>query len=295
MKVFITGGTGFIGSAVVSELLESGHRVIALARSEESANKLRTFGSGVDVLYGDLNDHESLKKGVTQSDGVIHLGFIHDFSRFEECCKIDQTAVLCMLESMRGTNKPFVYANGLLWLPEGRLCDEDIRRDPEVQVTRAITEELILGYQDKGVKTMIIRLGASVHGKGDHAFIPSLIEIARSSGNSAYIGDGHNSWPAVHRLDAARLFSIALEHGSAGGVYRAVAESVSTKSIAQAIGTGLTLPLISVPPEEASKQFSFMTMFLSRDVQVSSEKTRTELRWYPREMGLLEDMRANYI
>lgn len=253
MKVFITGGTGFIGSAVVSELLESGHRVIALARSEESANKLRTFGFGVDVLYGDLNDHESLKKGVTQSDGVIHLGFIHDFSRFEECCKIDQTAVLCMLESMRGTNKPFVYANGLLWLPEGRLCDEDIRRDPEVQVTRAITEELILGYQDKGVKTMIIRLGASVHGKGDHAFIPSLIEIARSSGNSAYIGDGHNSWPAVHRLDAARLFSIALEHGSAGGVYQAVPESVSTKSIAQAIGTGLTLPMISVPLKEASE------------------------------------------
>ncbi|KAM3160340.1 Epimerase domain-containing protein [Lachancea thermotolerans] len=260
MKVLITGGSGFIGSGVVSELLSSDHAVIALARSEEPARKLRSLGFGVEVLYGDLKDLESPRKGAVLSEGIIHLGFIHNFNNFSEFCAIDQKAVVCMLDSIQGTNKPFIYPNGTLWLPQGRVCDENERRNPEVHSVRALTEDLFLNSQYKGSKAIVVRLGASVHDKEDHGFVPILAQIAKSSRKSAYIGSGQNVWPAVHRLDAAVLFRLALEHGSAGKIYHAVAESVAFKSIAHGIAKGLNVPAVSVPLEEWPEQFKFVRL-----------------------------------
>lgn len=295
MKVFVTGGSGFIGTGVVSELLHLGHTVVALSRSQESADKLRTLGSDVEILPGNLTDLKSLRKGAAQADATIHLGFVHDFANFEECCKVDQEAVISMLNSIEGSGKTFIYTSGVLGLPEGKSCNEKDKPDPNFPSPRSHTEEVALTYKDKGVKAMVVKLGASVHGKGDHAFVPALIGIAKSSGESAYVGDGQNVWPVVQRLDAVRLFIQALKHGTAGTVYHAVAECVKLKDIAQIIGEISGLPVRSISLNKASRHFGAMSFFVNRDVNATSEITRAELHWEPQGMTLLNDLRENYV
>lgn len=295
MKIFVTGASGFIGFPVVSDLIQAGHQVAALARSEESARKILSLDPKIDIVRGNLEDLDTLSKAAANSDGVIHLGFIHEFDRYDECCEIDRIANLAMLKAIERTDKPFIYANGTFMLPDGKISDEEQRRDPSVHNLRGETEEIVLAHKDKGVRAMVIRLAATVHGKGEQAFIPILIEIAKSRKVSGYIGTGQNVWPAVHRLDAARLFNLALIRGSAGSVYHGVAEQgVKIRDIAQAIGASLNLPVVPIDPEEASTHFGSLATFLVRDTPLSSEKTRAQLGWEPRELNLLDDMRLNY-
>ncbi|CAH2353527.1 uncharacterized protein CLIB1423_11S01706 [[Candida] railenensis] len=292
MKVFVTGASGFIGTQVVRELLAAGHEVVALARSDASQAKLEKFGSKVSVLRGDLNDLDSLKKGAAESDGVIHLGFVHDFSKFEECCQIDRKATTTMLDVLEGTNKPFINTSGLL-NQRGKVAIES-EYYPPVN-TRAGTEDLALTYKDKGVRVTSIRLSPTVHGEGDHAFIPILIGVARAKGVAAYIEEGSNVWPAVHVNDAAKLFVLALEKGVAGHVYHGAGEEgVKTKDIATAIGKTLGVPVESVAREKAMEHFGFLGFFFGFDSPSSSEITRKELGWEPKNITLLEEIATEY-
>lgn len=295
MKVFVTGGSGFIGSAVISELLRAGHEVIALARSEKSALKIESLGKDISVLRGDLENLTILKKGASEAEGVIHLGFIHDFENFKKCCEIDRRATIAILDSLVNSKKSFVYTNGVFTLPAGELSNENTPCDPNAQNFRGMTEEMALAYKDKGVAVSCVRLAPTVHGKGDKGFIPMIMNVARSSKLSGYIGAGQNVWPAVHRLDAAHLYRLTLEKGRAGSVYHGVAEEgVKSKEIAEAIGIVLNVPVISIPVERAAEKFGFLGHFFARDSPVSSERTRKELNWKPHNIGLLEDLVENY-
>ncbi|GCE98369.1 hypothetical protein ZYGM_000172 [Zygosaccharomyces mellis] len=296
MKVFVTGASGFIGSALVSELSNAGHHVVGLARSEESAKKIKSLGTNVEVLRGDLEDLDALRKGAREAEGIAHLGFIHDFQNFEKCCEIDRTATEAMLESIIGTNKPFVYTSGTLSLPDGKISDETVQNYEHSKFFRDHTEKLALSYGNKGVRATTVRFPPSVHGKGDKAFIPWIISVAEKSGKSGYVGDGQNVWPAVARPDAAHLFRLVLEKGRAGRVYHSIAEQgVKSKEIAKAIGDSLHVPTASIASEDAMRHFGFLGAFFSKDNPVSSEITRKELGWNPQGLGLIEDIKKNYI
>ncbi|AJV46041.1 conserved hypothetical protein [Saccharomyces cerevisiae RM11-1a] len=295
MKVFVTGASGFIGSAVLSELISSGHEVVGLARSDEAAAKIKSINPAAKILRGDLKDLEILKKGATESDGVIHLGFVHDFKNFEQCCEIDRQATVAMLESLKGSNKPFLYTNGTLSLRPNKVANEQDGIDEDSKILRAVTEQVALSYKDKGVSARIVRLPFSVHGKGDKAFVPILMNIAKVAGKSGYVGQGTNAWAAVHRLDTAPLFRLVLEKGKTGQVYHCVGEQgIPFKDIARVIGEILNVPVASIPVDDAESHFGFLTCFVTRDGPVSSEGTRKELGWQPQQIGLLEDIRANY-
>ncbi|CAH2353525.1 uncharacterized protein CLIB1423_11S01662 [[Candida] railenensis] len=294
MKVFVTGASGFIGTQVVRELLAAGHEVVALARSDASQAKLEEVSSKVSVLRGDLNDLDSLKKGAAESDGVIHLGFVHDFTRYEECCQIDRTATTTMLDVLKGTNRPFIYTSGVV-NSKGKVAVETDERSAEEGNTRALTEKLAVSYKDKDVRALSVRLSPTVHGEGDHGFIPGLIGIARGKGYSAYIGEGSNPWPAVHVNDAAKVFVLALEKGKAGHAYHAVGEgSVKSKDIAEAIGSSINVPVKSIPQEKAMEHFGFLGIFFGLSVPHSNEITRKELGWEPTNPTLLEDIASDY-
>lgn len=289
MKVFVTGASGFIGSALVPELIKAGHEVVGLARSEESARKISSLGDNVGVLRGGLEDLNILKKGAGESEGVIHLGFVHDYNNYDECCKIDRSATMAMLDSLEGTDKRFVYTG--VSLP--RVKTDQV--DSATHNLRGITEKLVLNYKDRGVNVACIRLPPTVHGKGDKAFIPLIMAAAKSSGKSGYIASGENVWPAVARADAAHLFRLVLEKGRAGGIYDGIAEQgIRTRDIAETIGEILKVPAVSIPAGEASKHFGNMAVFFARDIPVSNENTRKELDWKPKGLGLLEDLRENY-
>lgn len=295
MKVFITGASGFIGSAVVSELAESGHEVVGLARSDASASKIKSLGCNVSVIRGTLEDLEVLKKGATECDGVIHLGFVHDFDNYDKCCEIDRRACVAMLDTLIGTQKPFIFTNGTFALSEGKLAFEKDRRDQHIHNLRGINEEIVLAYKSRGVKVMGTRLAPTVHGKGDTTFIPMLIQIAKTSGKSAYIGNGQNLWAAVHRLDVANLYTLILEKGCTGSIYHGVAEQgIQTKDIANTIGEILSVPVVAVPQENAEQHFGSLTYFFARDGPVSNEHTCRELAWKPCNLGLILDMEQNY-
>ena len=292
MRVFVTGASGFIGSAVIPELIDAGHEVLALARSDASA--LALTATGAEVLSGDLEDLNVLERGAAASDGVIHLAFIHDFSRHEEAVTIDKRAIETLAAPLEGSNRPLVVASGVVGLGAGRLATE--RDDWESAVSpRFENARMTLTLASRGVRSSIVRLAPTVHGEGDHGFIPWLINIARETGVSGYVGDGSNHWPAVHRLDAATLFRLALESAPAGSVLHGVAdEGVPVRTIAEIIGRHLNLPVRSVPAEEADEHFGWLARVLALDSRASSALTRELLGWNPTHAGLIEDLEQGH-
>ena len=290
MKVFVTGATGFVGSALVPELIQAGHQVLGLARSGQSADALKA--AGATVHRGDLEDLDSLRTGAAASDGVIHAGFIHDFSRFKEVCEVDRVAIETMGAVLAGSNRPFIVTSGTALVRPGTMATEDMASNHDMQRFPRVSEGAGLAFTSKGVRTAAIRLAPSVHGEGDrHGFIPILVRIAREKGVAAYIGDGQNRWNAVHRLDAVRLYRLALENGDAGARYHAVGdEAITVKAITEAIGAQLNLPVVSIAPEEAAAHFGWFAPFTAIDCPASSAFTQKRLDWHPSHPGLLEDL-----
>jgi nucleoside-diphosphate-sugar epimerase len=292
MRVFVTGASGFIGSAVVPELLGSGHQVVGLARSDASAETVEA--AGAEVRRGDLDDLDGLRAGAQDSDAVIHLAFVHDFSQMEAAAQTDRRAIEALGGALEGSGKPLAIASGTLGLSLGRVGTE--RDDPAVAHPRTANARAALDLADRGVRPLVVRLSPTVHGEGDHGFIAVLVQIARDKGVSGYIGDGSNRWNAVHRLDAARLFRLAVEEAPAGSVLHAVAEEgVSVRAIAEVVGQQLDLPVVSVPADEATDHFGWLGGFLGMDSPASSALTRQLLGWEPTGPGLLEDIAQHYV
>lgn len=295
MKVFVTGASGFIGSAVILELLQNGHEVLALARTDAAEAKIAKISPQVKIIRGDIENIEILEKGVKESEGVIHLGFIHDFSNFEECCHIDRRAVDVMCKALEGTSYPFVYTTGTLSLPKGKLATEKDVSDTGFGNIRAQTEKAVFEYKEKGVRVMSIRLAPTVHGEGDKAFVPVLMQIAKKIGVSGYIGNGENVWPAVHRVDAASLYRLVLERGISGHAYHGVTENgIKTKDIATTISKAINVPLVSINPEKAQEQFNFLGFLFGLDNPTSSEITQVELNWKPKNVTLIQDIMSDF-
>lgn len=295
MRVFITGGTGFIGSAIVQELLKAGHQVLGLARSDASAKALAA--AGAEVHRGDLQDLDSLRRGAASSEGVIHNGFIHDFARFKEVCEADRRAIETLGGELAGSSRPFVVTSGTALISPGRLATEnDVSGVDSSVLPRVATEEAATSLAERGVRVSLVRLSPSVHGDGDHGFVPMLIAMAREKGVSAYVGDGSNRWNAVHRLDAARLFRLALEKAPAGARLHAVAEQgVVFREIAEVIGKHLHLPVVAKSKEEAASHFGWFTHFASLDCPASSQLTQERFGWRPAQPSLIEDLeRGSY-
>ena len=289
MRIFVTGATGFVGSAIVQELQGSGHHVLGLARSDASAESLAAMGA--EVHRGDLEDLESLRSGAAMSDGVIHAGFIHDFARFKEVCEVDRQAIGALGDGLAGSQRPLIVTSGTAMLTTESIATEDHRRsapsDAYPRASEAAAEELVA----RGINASIVRLSPSVHGDGDHGFVPMLINIARKKGVSAYIGDGQNRWTAVHRLDAAHLFRLALEKAVGGARYHGVAEEgIAFKDIAQVIARRLDIPLVAKSQHEAAEHFSWFTLFAGLDSPATSIKTQHELGWKPKQLELIADM-----
>ena len=291
MRVFVTGATGFVDSAVVNELISAGHQVLGLTRSENGAKAL--LAAGAEVHHGDLEDLDSLRRAVNLSDGVIHTGFIHDFTRFKACCEIDKLAIETMGEALAGSDRPIVITSaiGILGVKD-RLAVEGDTYPADGPNPRIATERAVDSIAAKGVKVSVVRLSPTVHDEGDHGFVPMLIDIAAKKGISVYKGEGLNRWPAVHRLDAARLFRLALEKESAPGTrYHAVAEEgIFFKEIAEAIGSGLHIPVESKSPEEATSHFGSFAHFAGLDCPASSQLTQESLSWEPMHKVLKDDL-----
>jgi nucleoside-diphosphate-sugar epimerase len=294
MRVFVTGASGFVGSAVVAELLRAGHQVSGLARSSESAVALTAAGATPHL--GSLEDLDSLRAGAAAADGVIHCAFIHDFSNFQHSATVDRQAIETLGEALAGSDRPFVITSGTAALPPGQVSTERDVGDPAGHAgPRLRNEQKALAFAGRGVRSAAIRLPPSVHGEGDHGFVPALINIARSMGVAGYVGDGSNRWPAVHRLDAARLYQLAVESAPAGSILHGVGdEGIPTRDIAEVIGRHLGLPVVSIAPENAADHFGFLGGFFSLDVPASSALTRELLGWQPTQPGLLEDLDANH-
>jgi len=289
MRVFVTGATGFIGSAVVQELLGNGHEVTGLARSEDSARALAATGAG--VLRGSLDDLDGLHRAAAAADGVIHTAFIHEFSKFAENCEIDRRAIEAMASALEGTDKPMLITSGTAIAGFGRVARED---DPPAMPNpnpRVASEEAADAAVQRGVRCAVVRL-PQVHGAaGKCGLLSYFVEIARAKGVSAYIGDGRNRWPSVHRLDAAVLYRLALEKAVAGARYHAVAdEGVPMRDMAAVIARHLNVPAESISPGDAAGHFRWLDHFAAADCPASSALTRERLGWMPTQIGMMDDI-----
>ena len=288
MRVFVTGATGFVGSAVVLDLIAAGHSVTGLSRSDAGAASLAAMGA--KVHRGSLEDHESLRSGAAASDGVLHLGFNHDFSKFLDNCELDRRAILALGEELKGSERPLIVTSGVALLAPGRLATED---DASAHRFPRVSESTALSLS--GVRAAVVRLPPTTHGEGDHGFVPILINLARQKGVAVYIGDGMNRWPAGHRFDAARVYRLALEQGATAPRYHAIAEEgIPFKAIAEVIGKRLGVPVVSKSQDEAAEHFGWFAQFAGVDVPTSSAKTRALLGWVPKEIGLIEDLDQPY-
>ncbi|MER7840084.1 SDR family oxidoreductase [Streptomyces sp. NPDC096040] len=290
MRVFVTGATGFIGSAVVRELLGAGHQVLGLARSDAAEAALKEVEA--EAHRGDLNDVDGLRVAAESADGVVHTGFNHDFSDMQGALRTELAALAAFGDALADSHRPLVISSVTGLLTPGRLGTETDGPDPAAPgAHRGESERAALALADRGIRVSAIRLPASVHGTGDHAFVPHLIELAREKGAAAYPGDGANRWPAVHRLDAAVLFRKALETAPAGAVLHAAAEEgVPLRDITSVIGRRLGLPVVSLAPEEAAAHFGWMIGFVGNDNPTSSAATRERYEWRPEQPGLLADI-----
>ncbi|MEX8548970.1 MAG: SDR family oxidoreductase [Mucilaginibacter sp.] len=308
MRIFLTGASGFIGSAIIPELIGAGHQVLGLARSDASAKSI--IAAGAEVHLGSLDDIESLKSGAAKSDGVIHTAFIHAFSNISIGARLkvifgglpkgiasrfmstiaamDSNAIAAMGSVLAGSGRPLVITSGTMILPLGRLVNENDKPDPKSPAAyRMPSENIAFELASQGVRSSIVRLPPTVHGDGDHGFVPSLIKIARKKGVSAYVNEGKNHWPAVHRLDAARLFRLALEKGTAGTAYHGVAdEGIPFHQIASIIAKNLDLPLAPRP----EKHFGFLGSIVAADNMTSSALTKQALGWQPTHSSLIADL-----
>jgi nucleoside-diphosphate-sugar epimerase len=303
MRVFVTGASGWIGSAVVPELTRAGHQVVGLARTDVAAAALSA--AGAEVLRGTIDDFDSLRRAAAASDGVIHLAFKHDVAfsgGFQDAANADRLAVETFGEALAGSDRPFVIASGVLGLAPGRVATE---RDGRISASETVhrsgpemrqgTAQLTLSLAARQVRSSVVRLSPTVHGTGDNGFMAALVGIARAKGVSGYIGDGSNRWPAVHRLDAAHLFRLALERAPAGSVLHGVAdEGVPIRTIAEVIGRHFDLPAVAISPEAAREHFTWLAGFLAIDSPASSALTRELLGWQPTHPGLIDDLNLGH-
>ncbi|MDH6609715.1 nucleoside-diphosphate-sugar epimerase [Streptomyces sp. SAI-208] len=293
MRVFVTGATGFIGSAVTRELLGAGHEVVGLARSDRSERALKA--AGAEVHRGDLTDPDSLRRGAEAADGVAHLAFIHDFSNLTASGEADLGAIRAIGEALEGTGKPFVVTSGLL-TARGRVGTEEDPADPDSPGGHRLASEVAtLALAEHGVSASVLRLPPSVHGEGDYGFVPMFIDLAREKGVSAMVGEGSNRWAAVHRFDAARLFRLALEQAPVGVRLHAIGdEGVPFREIAETIGQGLGVPVTRVAPERATDHFGWLGRFAAVDMRASAALTGKLLGWRPEHPALLPDLKAGH-
>jgi nucleoside-diphosphate-sugar epimerase len=300
MRVFITGASGWIGSAVVPELTGAGHQVTGLARSDASAAAL--IAAGAQVHRGTLDDLDGLRNAAAASDGVIHLAFKHDIAfsgGFQDAADADRRAIETFGEALAGSDRPFVIASGTLGLAPGRVATERDGNGPDPAATpliggaatRRASAQMTLSFASRGVRSSVVRLPPTVHGEGDHGFMAALAGIARGKGVSGYVGDGSNRWPAVHRLDAAYLFRLALEEARAGSVLHAIADQgVPIRAIAEVIGRHLDLPVAAISPADAGEHFGWLAAFIAADSPASSTLTREMAGWQPTHPGLIDDL-----
>ena len=288
MRVFVTGATGFVGSRVVRELVAAGHPVLGLARSDEGARSLSAIGA--QVHRGTLEDVESLKRGAAASDAVIHLGFVHDFSKFKEVCEIDRVAIEAIGSVLAGSKRPLIVTSGVAGLAgPGQLATEDMDVPANYPIPR-VSEQTALSLVRKGVSAAVVRL-PQVHDPVKQGLVSYVIAVAREKGESAYVGDGANRWAAAHVDDVARLYRLALEHHRPGAKYHAVAEEgVALRDIAEVVGRGMNVPVNSIAADGAAAHFGFLAGFVGSDLAASSERTRAKLGWHPTGPGLIADL-----
>ncbi len=297
MRVFVTGASGWIGSAVVAELLAADHEVLGLARSDASAEAV--IAAGAEVRRGDIGDLDVLRAAAAESDGVVHLAFRHDIAftgDFQTAVSSDRAAIEALGEALAGSDRPLAIASGLAGLKPGALATERDMPEPfPGPGGRVLNERTALGFAERGVRSISVRFSPTVHGEGDNGFVAMIVAADRAAGSAAYIGEGVNRWPAVHRSDAARLVRLGIESAPAGSVLHAVGEEgVAIRDVAEAIGQGLELPVTSITDEQAAGHFGFLAGFLGLDIPASSALTRELLSWEPTGPGLIADVEAGH-